>query len=199
MTEIRDRRQKHWFWVDDAVIDEHAEALGPFGLAVYMILVRHADKYGQSFPSLPHLQKLLGGAGRNTIRRALSLLVERGLVNYEPRKDASGRSTSHRYTLLTVSTSEETTVTKSLADAAGEGSTMDPSPAPHDPREGEGSTMDRAGSTTDPWRGPQWTGEGSTVDPKGIGFKETPIEGDPSPQTPPPTGEGPDALALGEE
>ena len=159
MNEIRDRREKHWFWVDDAVIDAHATALGPFGLALYMVLARHADRQGHCYPSMRRLQALLGDASRNTIKKYLALLVSRGLLTYTRRQDDEGDAASHLYILLTVP------------------STLHKQPGDVTPIETEVSTIDRGGSTIDRGVGQPLTGGGSTIDPKGIGFKELGIEG----------------------
>lgn len=163
MNEIRDRRDKHWFWIDDAVIDAHATALGPFGLALYMVLVRHANKYGQCYPSMRRLQALLGDASRNTIKKYLALLVNRGLIAWTPRLDEDGNASSHLYTLLPLTTSPDA--------PQGGGSTIDPGV----------STIDRGGSTIDGGVGQPLTGGGSTIDPEGIGFKELGSEGEKTP------------------
>lgn len=36
-------RQKSWFWLDNAILDEHGPELGPYGLAVYIALCRYAN------------------------------------------------------------------------------------------------------------------------------------------------------------
>jgi hypothetical protein len=166
MNEIRDRRDKHWFWIDDAVIDAHATALGSFGLALYMVLARHADRHGQCYPSLRRLQELMGDASRNTIKKYLALLVSRGLIAWTPRLDEDGNPSSHLYTLLPIPTSPDA--------SAGGRSTIDPGV----------STIDRGGSTIDGGVGQPLTGGRSTIDPEGIGFKELDFEGGNSPLTP---------------
>jgi uncharacterized membrane protein YgcG len=173
MNEIRDRRDKHWFWIDDAVIDAHATALGPFGLALYMVLARHADRHGQCYPSLRRLQALLGDAARNTIKKYLALLVSRGLLTYTTRQADEGDAASHLYILLTP-----------------------PSEMPQQPGDGtpdgaDVSTIDRGRSTIDrgvgqplTGVGQPLTGVGQPLTTEGIGFKELGIEGSRTPLSP---------------
>jgi hypothetical protein len=213
VTEIRDRRQKHWFYVDDAVIDVHANALGPFGLALYMILVRHADKNGQSFPSLSHLQKMLGDASRNTVKKYLGLLVERGLVAYTRRDDPQGDQSSHLYTLLPVSKSPPQEGTNSTDALGGGRSTSDLPLSMNDSRDagehedggvghpmtGVGHPMTGVGHPMTYGRSTSDLPVGQLLTPKDLGFlKDSPLEGHSPPQTPPPTGEGPSAVAAEE-
>jgi hypothetical protein len=48
-------RKPGWFTVDNRLIDVHAKAVGPLAPAVYVCLVRHADQFGQCFPSYNRL------------------------------------------------------------------------------------------------------------------------------------------------
>ncbi len=120
MSEIRDRREKPWFYIDDAVIDIHAKAIGAFGVALYTVLVRHADREGNLFPSHGHLQELLG-ASKTTIKKYLYILKDRGLIAITPRKDASGDATSNLYTLLPVPLKTDTIPPMPLSHTPGEG------------------------------------------------------------------------------
>jgi replication initiation and membrane attachment protein DnaB len=131
MNEIRDRRDKHWFWIDDAVVDTYHKVLGPFGLALYAVLARHANQHGQCYPSMRRLQMLMGDASRNTIKKYLALLVQCGLIHYTTRTDEDGDATSHLYTLLPMPTTTP----------------LSPVDVPHN--EGGVSTIDRGGSTID--------------------------------------------------
>lgn len=94
MNEIRDRRDKHWFWVDDAVIDAHATALGPFGLALYAVLARQADDDGAGAITRVTIRELWGDAWVHAVWRKRFLLEQRGLVTIHERS-----SDVLRYTL----------------------------------------------------------------------------------------------------
>jgi hypothetical protein len=59
--QIRSHRRAHWFWCDNALIDCHAQALGPIGVALYVALARYVNHTtGQCYPSLGRLSRQLG-------------------------------------------------------------------------------------------------------------------------------------------
>jgi hypothetical protein len=94
MHDIRDRREQHWFWIDDAVIDPHATALGPFGLALYMVLARHADDNGDGEIRFAQVQEHFGASDQSTsVWRARPLLVRRGLITQHEHSNGVLRST----------------------------------------------------------------------------------------------------------
>jgi len=83
--QIRSHRRAQWFWIDNDVIDVHAQALGPIGVALYAALARYTNhKTGQCYPSLVLLSTKLGMT-HLTARRYLHRLVERRLITVEPR------------------------------------------------------------------------------------------------------------------
>lgn len=98
---VIDERARGWLWLDNAVIDEYAAVIGPYALAVYTALCRHADANGQAFPSVPTLAKKLG-MSPNTVRKAIGTLVEQRLITCESRQDQQGDAMSNLYTLLSV-------------------------------------------------------------------------------------------------
>ena len=50
--EIRDNRQKEWFWLDNEYLNGYARHLGTVATAVYISLCRHSDNKTQTcFPS----------------------------------------------------------------------------------------------------------------------------------------------------
>lgn len=99
---LRDDRQRGWFWVEDALFDEHAPALGVYGVAAYCLLARLADAKGVSWPSYSYMAKRLK-ISRRTAMRAVDALVGAGLVEieeqYEPTPDGNTVNKSNRYTL----------------------------------------------------------------------------------------------------
>jgi hypothetical protein len=102
----RDRRTKHWFWIDDRVVDQFAPVMGRYSfgavaLAVYAVLARRADRDGESWPSLGSIAADSGSSER-TVQRALRLLELLGLVEIQTcYEQGSQRQTSNFYTLLT--------------------------------------------------------------------------------------------------
>jgi hypothetical protein len=102
----RDRRARNTFWIDDRIVDEVAPVMarysaGAAALLVYVVLARHADRQGESWPGLATIASEAGISSR-TAQRAIRLLEVLGLVEvttcYE---EASHRQTSNLYTLLT--------------------------------------------------------------------------------------------------
>lgn len=93
--EIRDDRCQPWAWFDHTIIDEYAMKIGPFGIAVYMALVRYANNNDQTcYPSYETLQERLGFS-RRSVARAIEILVEYGLIAKEQRRAGpKGRQTN---------------------------------------------------------------------------------------------------------
>ncbi|MFT4040680.1 MAG: helix-turn-helix domain-containing protein [Thermomicrobiales bacterium] len=93
------------FWLDDRIIDEIAPALRPHpqgaaALRVYVVLARHANRDGHSWPGLDSIAEH-AACSRSTVKRALRLLEQLELVEVTACHDAeSRRSTSNLYTLL---------------------------------------------------------------------------------------------------
>jgi hypothetical protein len=98
-TELRDERERGWFHIDNAVIDEYLPRIGVPAFSVYACIVRHADRHGVAFPSYTKLQQLLG-TGRAQIASAIKKIVEAGLVWIE-----SGKRGQNIYHIVTVTTS----------------------------------------------------------------------------------------------
>lgn len=121
--QIIDARKPGWLWLDNSVIDDYAPQLGAYALAVYVVLVRYADRAGQCFPSQKTLADTLH-LSRNTIKKALDDLVAAGLLHITPRRNADGDQDSHLYTLL----------------AGQGGSPHDQPPSRHDQRVGHDMT-----------------------------------------------------------
>jgi hypothetical protein len=83
--QVRSHRRAQWFWLDNNLIDVHAQALGPIGVALYVVLARYCNhKTGQCYPSLTRLSAQLG-INRLTASRYLQRLVDCRLITIEPR------------------------------------------------------------------------------------------------------------------
>jgi predicted transcriptional regulator len=99
---LSDQRNRGFYIVDNEIIDEHGKHIGPLGVAIYNVLVKHANKAGVScFPSYQTIADLLG-ISRNTAMKGVDMLVERGLIGKEARTNKSGAPTSNDYTILCV-------------------------------------------------------------------------------------------------
>ena len=53
--EVRDRREKGWFYIDNEYLNGFAKHFGAIGTAIYVSLCRHADGEQKCYPS----QKLI--------------------------------------------------------------------------------------------------------------------------------------------
>ena len=97
---VRDFRGKHWFWIDNEIVDRYGHEIGPKGIAAYAVLCRMADKDSQScWPSYSTIAARMG-VSRVTAIDAIAKLVDVGLVAVEPRYDHEGRNVSNLFTLL---------------------------------------------------------------------------------------------------
>lgn len=98
---LKDERERGWFHLDNAIIDEYLPKIGPTAFAVYACIVRHSDRRGDAFPSYTLLQRELN-TGRHQIAAAIKKLVDAGLVTI-----TKGKRASNVYHIVTVSTSAE--------------------------------------------------------------------------------------------
>lgn len=98
---IKDGRKPGWHWAAHEIIDGYGAELGPYGLALYYALCRHANQEGESWPSYATLAKETG-MSRAHARETMKHLVELELVSKKARKDEAGDATSNLYTLLEV-------------------------------------------------------------------------------------------------
>jgi len=85
---LEDGRRRGWFWVEDALFDEHAEVIGVYGVAVYCLLARLADGKGASWPSYAYIARTLG-IGRRTAMKTVEDLVARGLLTRHEQTESS--------------------------------------------------------------------------------------------------------------
>lgn len=100
--EVRDRRRKGWFSVDDEVIDVYGERIGVHGIAVYSALCKRADRNQQVKIGLSWFCKKLK-IGREKLIKTLALLDELDLIETEP----GDRANVSVYTLLDVKKAHE--------------------------------------------------------------------------------------------
>ena len=98
---IQDGRCPGWHWASNEILDIYGAQLGPYGLALYYALCRHANREGQSWPSYATLARETG-MGKSQAIETMKLLVELKLLRKEPQKDGAGAPTSNLYVLLEV-------------------------------------------------------------------------------------------------
>jgi hypothetical protein len=100
--QIRDSRPRNFFWCDNVIIDQYARQIGPYALAVYLALARHADGRTQScYPSYATLAEELA-MSRDSVRRAIKTLLQHQLIGRKRRTSKDGDPASNLYFLLGV-------------------------------------------------------------------------------------------------
>jgi DNA-binding transcriptional regulator GbsR (MarR family) len=100
--EIRDNRQKEWFWLDNEYLNGYARHLGTVATAVYISLCRHADNKTQTcFPSMELIAEENGIGSRNTVSKAINALEEWNIIKIERNYNKSTKQRENNiYTLL---------------------------------------------------------------------------------------------------
>lgn len=88
--ELVDKREPGFYIIDDEIVDEYGPKIGPLGLAVYNVLVRHVHKHGKSsFPSYQTIAVKLG-ITRNSSIKCVSILLKEGVIGKKSRTSESG-------------------------------------------------------------------------------------------------------------
>lgn len=100
------------FWMNDDVIDRYGSKLGAYGLCVYTMLCRRADKNGRSYPSLRRMADDLGISERQA-KRELKKLRGMKLIDIEAQRDERGQHRSSVYTVLELPAEESPEATQS--------------------------------------------------------------------------------------
>ena len=97
---IRDAREPGFYLIDNELIDDYGSIIGAYGVAVYNVLARYANKYGENaFPSYNHIAEKLN-VSRDTAIRTVKVLVDTGIVNKQGRTTGKGDPTSNEYILM---------------------------------------------------------------------------------------------------
>lgn len=97
--QVRDRRRKGYFVVDDLYLNGYAKVLGPIGTAIYLSLCRHVDRNESCFPSEQRIAEQHGISARS-VRKYLHLLERLRLIAVERRRAESGGFLNNVYHLL---------------------------------------------------------------------------------------------------
>lgn len=100
--EVRDRRQKEWFWLDNVLLDEYAKVIGPNATLVYIALSRHADNELQNcWPSMDTIAEKCGIKSRNTVAKGIKMLQSYNMIEVqESINPTNGKRLNNVYTLL---------------------------------------------------------------------------------------------------
>lgn len=99
--EIRDRRDKNWFYLDNEYLNSYARIFGPIGTAIYVSLCRHADNTTQQcFPSVQLIAEELN-IGTTAVKKYLKKLAEWQIIRVDRQRDPETKKWERNvYTLL---------------------------------------------------------------------------------------------------
>jgi len=84
--QVRDKRDKGWFHVDNEYLNGFGKILGPIGMSVYISLCRHADANETCFPSQETIADEIG-AGVRTVRDYIAKLAEYRIIAIERERE----------------------------------------------------------------------------------------------------------------
>lgn len=99
--EIRDSRDKEWFWLDNEYLNGYAKHLGTTASLVYISLCRHANNTTQTcYPSMELIAEELG-MQRSSIGRAIKKLSDWNIISITETYDQKTKKRNNNiYTLL---------------------------------------------------------------------------------------------------
>jgi predicted transcriptional regulator len=127
--QVRSLRNQGWAWFDYAVLDEYGPTIKAEGIAVYMVLARHADNNTQqSFPAVATIAEKINMSERQ-VKRILKRLADEGLITITAQHDPAGRQLSNLYTLqpvLKMSYRGDTQSPSGVTTSPGGGDTQSP-------------------------------------------------------------------------
>lgn len=102
---VLDRRRRGFFQIDNLIIDEYAPQLGAYGVAVYNVLSRFANRKGECFPSQATIAKRLD-MSRMQVSREIHKLKALGLIEVHPQYGPNGEQRANLYILCDIPTDE---------------------------------------------------------------------------------------------
>jgi hypothetical protein len=103
---VEDRRRRGFYTVDNDIVDQYGPQLKAYGVAVYNVLSRFANREGQCFPSQATIAKRLG-MSRMQVSREIGKLQQLHLIEVHPQYGPQGEQRANLYILLDVSKEEE--------------------------------------------------------------------------------------------
>lgn len=102
--EIRDSRDKDWFWLDNEYLNGYAKHLGIACTVVYLSLCRHSNNKTQTcYPSMKLIAEE-NGISTRTVVRATAKLQEWGIIDIQKEKKSDGTQANNVYTLTSKKT-----------------------------------------------------------------------------------------------
>jgi len=98
---LRDQRTEKRFFVDNIFVDTYGPIIGPYGHAVYNVLLRHSTPKGTgAFPSHKTIAEK-SGCGPTKVKKVLKQFQDLGLIFVVKRfNEETGRQTSNEYLIL---------------------------------------------------------------------------------------------------
>jgi biotin operon repressor len=84
MTRTRSMGDGNWYWVNKALLRDHAKDIGALGVAVYSCLASFVDANQTCYPTQDQIGEILGYS-RPSINKAIKLLEQRGLITVDKR------------------------------------------------------------------------------------------------------------------
>lgn len=97
--EVRDRRDKAMFRVDDEYLNGYSKLCGPNASLVYFCLCRHADIDQECFPSVNLMAEKLG-ISRDSVMRGIKELIKWNIISKERERKDDAKWLNNRYVLL---------------------------------------------------------------------------------------------------
>ena len=97
--QVRNRRNKGWFYIDNDYLNGYAKIFGAIGTAIYISLCRHADQHQKCFPSQKLISEELNISER-TIRKYIDLFEKYNLISKEKIRNKEGKWLNNLYWLL---------------------------------------------------------------------------------------------------
>lgn len=95
--EVRERRPRGWFWIDNQFMDKWAEKIGPNAILAYICICRHSDKDQKSYPSQERMASQCKIVRRSIIR-AIKILEDCNIIEVETVRE-KGRFSRNIYHL----------------------------------------------------------------------------------------------------
>lgn len=126
--EIRDLRHKEKFQIDDQFLGGWAAKVGIYGVGVYVVLCRHADKNQSCFPGIKTIAKMLNISEAST-KRAINGLEKLNII----RRERVGKRQSNTYYLLDKRVWKSDSSDRAVTQEADEGSDRPAVEAPTEP------------------------------------------------------------------